>query len=164
MPFLELEQVEAMARDLRKKLGIDDLPYLDMMTVIVKAKHHGLIQGYRRVPDHNMPEDEAAFDPHEKVLLIRESTFCAMNRGEPRAGLTIAHDLGQMALGHKRTRHRNVSGGRIEKIASTIKRDEAQADKFGGAFLAPAHLVDEPLTTPAQQIADRFGLSRSAAE
>src|SRR5215471_19839919 len=130
MPYLEVEQIEIAARRLRKTLGVDDLLYLDPMTLIVKAKHFGLIGDYRRVPDHEMPDDEAIFDPHRKILIIRESAFCAMNRGEARARFTIAHELGHMALGHTNARNRNVSGRAIEKIAPTIKRDEAQANAF----------------------------------
>jgi hypothetical protein len=164
MPYLELEDIEAKARKLREVLGLDDCIYLDMMTVVVKAKHLGLIQDYRRVPDHEMPEDEAAYDPEKRLLLIRESTFSAMNRDEPRARFTLAHELGHMALGHTRTRHRNVSGRPIEKIAPTIRRDEAQADVFAGAFLVPAHHVAKPLETSTLDIGARFGLNRTASD
>jgi hypothetical protein len=164
MPYLELEQVEKVARQFRVMLGVDGLAYLDMMTVIVKLKHQGLIKDYRRVPDDEMPEDEAAFDPFERILLIRESTFCAMNRGDPHTRFTIAHELGHIALGHKNTRHRNVSGRVIEKIAPSIKRDEAQANMFAGAFLVPSHLVEAPLEASNEELVARFGLSASAAE
>src|SRR5262245_12332862 len=117
MPFLEEEQIETEAQNLRIKLGLDEQDNPDMMTAIVKLKHLGLIKDYRRVPDQEMPEDLAAFDPDKGLLLIRESTFSAMNRNDPRARFTIAHELGHMWLKHPKARHRNVSGRAIEKIA-----------------------------------------------
>jgi Zn-dependent peptidase ImmA (M78 family) len=162
MAYLSEEQIEEATRKLRIRLGIDQQTIPDMMTVIVKLKGLGIIKDYRRVADNDMLEDLATFDPDPKVLLIRESTFCAMNRNEPRARFTIAHELGHMWLGHKRTRHRNVSGREIEKIAPTIRRDEYQASRFAGAFLAPAHLANGHMT--ANQLAQRFILSSKSAE
>jgi Zn-dependent peptidase ImmA (M78 family) len=162
MPYLSEEQIEEAARNLRIKLGIDQQTNPDMMTVIVKLKHLNAIKDYRRVPDEEMPDDLAAFDPDERVLRIRESTFLAMNGNNPRARFTIAHELGHMWLRHKRTRHRNISGREIEKIVPTIKRDEYEADRFAGSFLAPAHLADHRLT--ASQIAQRFIMSLKSAE
>jgi Zn-dependent peptidase ImmA (M78 family) len=142
MPYLSEEQIEEAARNLRIKLGIDQQINPDMMTAVVKLKRLNRIKDYRRVPDEEMPEDLAAFDPDERVLHIRESTFVAMNGNDPRSRFTIAHEFGHMWLGHKRTRHRNISDREIEKIAPTIRRDEYQADRFAGSFLAPAYLAD----------------------
>ncbi len=163
MPYLPEDQIETAARNLRIKLGLDLHSNPDMMTVVVKLKHLGFIKNYRRVPRAEMPDDEAAFDPFERLLLIREDTFCAMNRDDPRARFTIAHEFGHMELGHKNTRHRNVSSRRIEKIAPTIKRDEAQANRFAGAFLAPPDSTSSPMDTPVEAIAKRFNLTSSAA-
>jgi Zn-dependent peptidase ImmA (M78 family) len=94
--------------------------------------------------------------------LIAERTFAAMNRGDPRARYTIAHELGHMWLQHPKLRHRNVSERQIEKL-STFRRDEAQADRFAAAFLVPQHLVDDPLKVTSEQIADQFQVSRKCA-
>jgi Zn-dependent peptidase ImmA (M78 family) len=161
MPYLSEEQIEDAARNLRITLGIDDQTNPDMMTVVVKLKCLNRIKDYRRVPDEEMPGDLAAFDPDERILCVRESTFVAMNRNNPRARFTIAHELGHMWLGHKRTRHRNISGREIEKIAPTIRRDEYQADRFAGSFLAPAHLADHSMTV--SDLARHFTLSIQSA-
>jgi Zn-dependent peptidase ImmA (M78 family) len=166
MPYLEDEDIEQRARELRKTLDVDDQAQPDMMTLIVKMKHLGLIKNYERVPNAEMPDDEAAFDADRRILLIRESVFCAANRqiSEPRARWTIAHEIGHMALGHKGTRHRNVSGRTIDKISRPIRTEEAQAHRFAAAFLAPGHLVNAPLDTPSTEIATFFNISNSAAE
>src|SRR5205085_1679904 len=80
----------------------------------------------------------------------------------PRARFTIAHELGHMCLGHKKTRHRNISSRVIEKIAPTIKRDEYQADRFAGAFLAPAPRASHNM--PTAEISRRFMMSNQAAK
>jgi len=56
------------ARALRRLLGIEFEPRPDMVTVVFKLKHHGLIANYRRVPDAEMPDREAYFDPFEKIF------------------------------------------------------------------------------------------------
>jgi hypothetical protein len=100
--------IERVARQFRKKLGIDDQLRPDMTTVIIKLKDHGLIKNYVRVPDHEMPDDEACFDSEDKLLYIRESKFCAASAmytyretERRRARFTIAHEIGHIALGHK---------------------------------------------------------------
>jgi Zn-dependent peptidase ImmA (M78 family) len=166
MPYVDDEEIEQRARDLRLVLGIDDQAQPDIMTVIVKLKHLGRIKNYERVPNDQMPEDEAAFDSEGRILLIRESVFCAANNqiSQARARWTIAHEIGHMALGHKRTRHRNVSDRSIDRISAPIVRDEAQAHRFAAAFLAPYHLADSPIELSVEQIASRFNISRPAAE
>src|SRR4029078_316545 len=101
------EFFEAQARSLRTKLGIDDQLRPDMTTVIIKLKDHGMIKNYVRIPDDEMLDDEAYFDSNEKLLYVRESTFCAasavytFNEAERRrARYTIAHEIGHIALGH----------------------------------------------------------------
>jgi Zn-dependent peptidase ImmA (M78 family) len=69
-----------------------------------------------------------------------------------------------MALAHKRTRHRNISGRKIDKISAPIRSDEAQAHHFAAAFLAPYHLVQAPLNTSAEELAKLFNISATAAE
>ena len=140
-----------------------------MITAVFKAQYLGLIKSYVRVADANMPDDLAAFDPDLGVLSLQESTFVAANEvlgnppGRTRARFTIAHEFGHLFLGHKKTRHRNISGRQIERIAAPIIRDEHDADRFAAAFLAPAHLIENPLLTSVRDVADTFGLSSTAS-
>lgn len=69
-----------------------------------------------------------------------------------------------MFLGHKKARHRNISGRRIEKIAPSVIRDERDADRFAAAFLAPASLIENPLLTTSRELSERFDLSLQASE
>nr|WP_315707221.1 MULTISPECIES: ImmA/IrrE family metallo-endopeptidase [unclassified Bradyrhizobium] len=140
-----------------------------MVTALFKAQHLGIIHSYVRVPDADMHEDLAAYDPDQRMLKLQESTFVAANEvlGHPperaRARFTIAHEFGHVFLGHTKTRHRNISGRRIEQIAPSIIKDEKDADRFAAAFLAPSHLLENPLLSSAKEVRDRFGISLSAS-
>ena len=142
------EEIEVAARKLRIKLGIDDQERPDMPTVIFKLKDHGIIRDYVRVPDHEMPDDEARYDSFTKLLYLRESTFCAANSmftysttDRRRARYTIAHEVGHIALGHDGIRYRGNTAAIAEQIVQKIRRQESEANRFAAAFLAPAHLV-----------------------
>jgi Zn-dependent peptidase ImmA (M78 family) len=167
--YLEDEDIELIARDARRVLGIEYVPRPDMVTAVFKAQYLGIIKHYARIADADMPDDLAAFDPDTGVLSLQESTFVAANEvlSNPperrRARFTIAHEFGHVFLGHKRTRHRNISGRKIEKIAAPIVRDERDADRFAAAFLAPSHLVENPLLVSAHDIADKFGIGSTAS-
>jgi Zn-dependent peptidase ImmA (M78 family) len=142
------EEIELAARKLRIKLAIDDQLRPDMPTVVFKLKAHGMIRDYVRVPDHEMPDDEARYDSFRKLLYIRESTFCAANSmftystvERRRARYTIAHEVGHVALGHDGVRFRGNTGAIAEQIVQKIRRQENEANRFAAAFLAPAHLT-----------------------
>jgi Zn-dependent peptidase ImmA (M78 family) len=148
VPLYNDEDFEAAARSLRRKLGIDDQLRPDMITVIIKLKDRGMIRNYVRVADDEMPNDEARFDPFEKLLYISESTFSAANgmfcseSARRRARYTIAHEIGHIALGHTGVRYRGDSGALGEKNVRDIRREEFEANRFAAAFLAPAHLAN----------------------
>lgn len=162
MAYIPDSHIDRAALKLRLALGVNDQPIPHMATVIFKCKHFGFIENYRRFPDLEMLEDEAAYDPEKNLLVIPERTFAAINRGDPRARYTIAHELGHMWLQHPKLRHRNVSNRPIEKL-STFRRDEAQANRFAAAFLVPQHLVEDPLNATSEQIADKFQVSLECA-
>jgi|SRR5713101_8995162 len=163
MSYLEDEDFERAAQILRVKFGIDDQLRLDVIDVLRKLKHHGQIVDYVRVPDMSLPDAEAQYDPDKGIIYLRESTYLAAQRGDSRARWTVAHEVGHVALNHQRTRNRSSASRSIEKIAQTIRRDEAQAHRFAAALLAPFHRANFSLQTTAQQVAMRFDISLAAA-
>lgn len=166
MKYLELEEYERKARNLRQLLKVDDQFQPDLITVLIKLKSLHLIKNYERVPDCDLPGKEASWDPDSRILKLRESIFCGANQLNPasRPRFTIAHELGHMWLDHTMLRDRSFSDRAINKIAPTIKRDERQANSFAAAFLVPAHLIENPLLVSAEEIAGRFNMSIKAAE
>ena len=148
MPHWHDEDIERAARQLRIKLGIDDQLRPDMTTVIIKLKDRGIIKNYLRVPDEQMPNDEARFDSEDQLLYIRESTFCAASamytysdNERRRARYTIAHEIGHIAMGHTGVRYRGTTDALAKKFAQQIRQDERDAERFAAAFLAPEHLA-----------------------
>ncbi|MFZ1920832.1 MAG: ImmA/IrrE family metallo-endopeptidase [Xanthobacteraceae bacterium] len=95
-----------------------------------------------------MPDGEAYFDPFEKVLHIRESTFCAANNSfdqesdRQRARFTLAHEVGHIWLKHSGIRHRGAAGALQERLVKQIRQEEREAYRFAGSFLAPAYLAE----------------------
>jgi Zn-dependent peptidase ImmA (M78 family) len=164
MSYLDDEDFERAAQMLRVKLGVDDQLHLDVIDVLRKLKYQGYVADYVRVSDISLPEAEAQYDPDRRVIYLRESTYSAAQRGDTRARWTIAHEVGHVALNHQQTRNRSNASRNIEKIAQTIRRDEAQAHRFAAAFLAPFHQANFSPQTTAQQVATKFGISLSAAE
>jgi Zn-dependent peptidase ImmA (M78 family) len=142
------ESIERAARELRIKLGIDNQLRPDMTTVIIKLKDRQIIKNYVRVPDEEMPNDEARFDSENGLLYVRESTFCTASAmytytdtERRRARYTIAHELGHIALGHVGVRYRGATDALAKKFAQQIRQDERDAERFAVAFLAPEHLA-----------------------
>ena len=127
------EDFEAAARKLRVTLGIDDQLRPDMITVVIKLKDHGMIANYVRVPDEEMPEDEAYFNSANRLLHLRESTFRAANAlytfneaERRRARYTIAHEIGHIVLGHDGIRYRGKSGALAEALVRKIAAKNAR--------------------------------------
>lgn len=163
MTYLSDEDFEAAAKSLRVKIGVDDELRPKMIDVLRTLKHSGIINDYVRVPNEAMPDVEAKFDPDNRKIFLRESTYIAAERENDRARWTIAHEVGHAVFAHSKTRNRSSNPGRIEKIAPSIRCDETQANKFAAAFLAPFHRADFSLETTPEQIARRFGVSVPAA-
>ena len=147
MPMHEDHEFEANARSLRRLLGIEFDTRPDMITVIFKLKDHGLINDYRRVPDYEMPDDEAYFDPFTKVLHLRESTFEAGNgmfaeeAKRQRARFTLAEEVGHIWLKHSGVRYRGQTGAQQERLVKEIRQQEREARRFAGTFLVPSYLA-----------------------
>ena len=75
MRLVDDEDFEVAARRFRIALGIDGQLRPDMITVIVKLKHLGLIKNYVRVPDAEMPDDEAYYDSEKSCCIYEKLHF-----------------------------------------------------------------------------------------
>lgn len=157
------DDIERQARALRKELGIAEQLRPDMMTVIQKTKSLWKENfGYIRVADEKMPDAEAQWDSDEKRMSLREAVFVSMQKQEPRARMTVAHELGHFALKHSGVRNRSTTLNAAEKYLARVKREEWEARRFAAAFLAPAEMIAPEDT--AEDIAARFGISTQAAD
>jgi Zn-dependent peptidase ImmA (M78 family) len=152
-------EIEEVARRLRIKLNVDRLERPALINIFEKGLND-LYPDLRliRVLDEQLPESEARTDCYEQTITVRESVYQACLRGEARARMTLAHELGHIALGHSGTRHRqNIGLGTRNE-----QREEAEAWHFARVFLAPTFMAVTCKT--ADEIRMRFGLSGDAAD
>lgn len=158
-----VQNPEATARKLRQRLGVDDLTWIDPMTVLVKLKR--LIRGFEfaLVSSSELDGKLARWESDRKRIAIRHDVFYAANeqRQEGRARYSIFHEVVHALEGHSGTLYRAVSREDIPVYARKLRALEAYTDSVTAAFMAPRHLIvaDE---TP-QSIAFRFGMSEQAA-
>lgn len=155
------EEIEQRVKALRRSIGLEHQPRPDMMTVIQKLKANYRHFNYQRVPDPELPEAEAQWDAEKGLLRMRESVFQAMQRGEPRARWTIAHEIGHFAMKHSGVRNRSTSQTTAERLLLEVKKEESEARRFAAMFLAPCYLLSSSDTV--DELVDRFGLSYEAA-
>lgn len=164
MAFLIDEEIDAAARLLREKLGIDHLDLLQPSDLIRRLIGSALIDRCDIVPDEDLPDYEARFHADERCLVVRQSVADPPPYRAGRARWTIGHECGHIALGHQGIRNRSTQANIIEKIDARLRREEREAHRFAAAFLAPAYRVNFlPDATTADQLSQRFGLSAEAA-
>jgi hypothetical protein len=94
------EEIEAVSRRLRLALGIDGLDSPDLIDVFEK-KLSQVFKGFslKRVLDAELPYAEASADCSTNTVTVRESVYQDALRGDGRARMTLAHELGHIALG-----------------------------------------------------------------
>jgi Zn-dependent peptidase ImmA (M78 family) len=155
------EDLEEIARTCLRRLGIEDQVRPDLMTVIIKIKHADPSFNYARIPDHELPEAEAQWDSERRVIRMRESVFAGMQRSEPRARWTVAHELAHGFLGHSGLLNRSAVRSASERTVARIQQQESEARRLAAMLLAPEHLVPEPVDV--DMLIDRFGLSAESA-
>jgi Zn-dependent peptidase ImmA (M78 family) len=157
------EEYDQLAKVLREILGVDEEIWLDVLNMLRRMKHTSYLRDYVRLPDREMPDAEARFDPQDRTIYLRESVYQAAERDEPHARFTVAHEIAHCAFDHQFMRKRGIAVGTFERKVPSITRDERQADKLAAALLAPSHRSRFNLATTSAQLAERFGLSPGMA-
>lgn len=154
--------IERVAVQLREQLHIGSLNSPDMAHVLDAVPE--IFPGFsvKHCTEHELPQDEAMVDFPSSTLLIRECVYRDAREGKPRARMTIAHEIGHIALGHKETRRRAIGIDNGAKYARQIRRDETEAKQFAAVFLVPTNLAKN-FAAPSELI-DAFQISSQAAE
>lgn len=155
------EELETIARNFLRQIGLEFQVRPDMMTVISKLKHKVPSFKYERVPDADMPNAEAQWLSEDFLLRMRESVFVGMQNGQARARMTVAHELSHYLLRHKGLLNRSTQKTITEIAVAQVRRQESEARRLGPVILAPEYLVPEGATV--EIIVDVFGLSAEAA-
>ena len=106
--------------------------------------------------DHNLQGAEGRTDWHQPVITLAASTYANLRRGDPRARMTVAHELGHLLM-HSRAPVYHYRTRAFDKRVNP----EWQADYFAAALLMPAYAMRSMKTV--KQVMKGFGVSRGAA-
>jgi len=155
------EEIEQRVKVLRTELGLQNQSRPDMMAVIQKLSTSFRHFDYQRIPDSEMPDVEAQCDARKGLLRMRESVVGAIQRGEPRARMALANEIGHFAMRHSGVRTRSTTQTTAGRSLLEAKKEEGEATRFAAMFLAPNYLLSS--TNKVENIVDRFGLSFEAA-
>jgi Zn-dependent peptidase ImmA (M78 family) len=165
MRAFELGDPEQRARTLRIQLGVDELSWLDPMTILMKAKSLIPDLDFALVKAGALPPDVLAeWDSKSKRISISEVTFFGANgfSCNPRDRYSIFHEVIHALEGHSGTLSRTTSLDVIPNYARKLKELERWTERVTAAFLATRHLIRSNDT--AETIAFRFGMSVKAAQ
>jgi hypothetical protein len=155
------EEIEQRVRILRQEIDLQNQMRPDLMAVIERLTTSFRHFAYQQVPDSEMPDTEAHWDARKGVLRMRESIAGAMQRGEPRARMTIANEIGHFALRHAGVRGRSTTQAAAGRRLLEAKKEESEARRFAAMFLAPNYLLSS--TDTVDDIMNNFGMSFEAA-
>jgi len=155
------EEIEQRVRILRQEIDLQNQMRPDLMAVIERLTTSFRHFAYQQVPDSEMPDAEAHWDARKGVLRMRESIAGAMQRGERRARMTIANEIGHFALRHAGVRGRSPTQAAAGRRLLEAKKEESEARRFAAMFLAPNYLLSS--TDTVDDIMNNFGMSFEAA-
>lgn len=151
--------IDKLASGLRAAFGITGCRF-DAEGTLEKLTSYGVTLDVLDDNDPDLPRGvEACWVPDTVTLIIRESVYNDACRGVPRALFTVAHELGHLALGHRRTFNRDTSSE-----FRCYEDSEWQANTFAGAFLMPLALIKEFNVTTVSKMMITFGVSAQAAK
>jgi hypothetical protein len=121
------------------------------------------LRDYICVPEADLPNAEGKYEPDEARLYYRKSTWRGAEEGNPHDVWTLIHEGCHAILKHGETRLRaSTPGKRIPSRRTGA--DEVDANRSAASILAPFDKAEFSPGTSADAIADRFRLSRIAAE
>ena len=150
-------QIDKLANLVRRELGVGPADWLAMQPVLEFAIGDMVEGAYLSIDyDNHMGGAEGRTDWHQPVITLAAGTYAELNRGNPRARMTAAHELGhllmhtQQPVYHYRTRAKDR---RVDP--------EWQATYFAGALLMPAEAIRKMRTV--SHVMKVFGVSRGAA-
>ena len=151
-------EIALVAERTRSSLGVTGPVFLPEL-VLESLSIFGVTLDVIEDADSELPKGvEACWIPDTVELLIRESVYLAACDREPRAMFTVAHELGHLALGHRRTFNRGAASCRV------FEDSEWQANTFAAEFLMPLKLIRFHRVVTPEQMVRVFGVSQQAAE
>jgi putative toxin-antitoxin system antitoxin component (TIGR02293 family) len=151
-----LSDVEDIAAQLRNKLRIDDQLAPEMLDTLHRSAKI-LRFRIKAEPNRELADTGSEVDLYRRTISIRREVMDAAGRGDARARMTLAHELGHFAIGQLSMARRGHSASASRPPDSL----EMQADRFASLFLVPTHLARKFET--AEQISEQFNVSLEVA-
>lgn len=158
-PPMSRKQIREFTRQIRKALGIDQVVYIDVVSLLEFVLPNALPGFVLDIRDHSsMGGDHGQANPDQNMIVLREDVYEGALDGLGRDRGTVLHELGHVLL-HKTERmtHRRAAGP-----PKTYRDPEWQAKAFSGEFLVPAHLIGG--FTKIKEVADACGVSVDSAK
>ncbi|QJR01133.1 ImmA/IrrE family metallo-endopeptidase [Sphingobium yanoikuyae] len=150
-------QIERLAKMVRQELGVDPGSRLAMQPILEFALDDMIDGAYLRVAsDGEMGGAEGRTDWHQPVITLSAGTYAALTKGNHRARMTAAHELGHLLMHTKQPVYYYR-----ERTKDNRLDPEWQADTFAAALLMPADAFRKMKSV--RQAMTAFGISRSAA-
>jgi len=135
------EALEKIALKWRRKLGAEHQFVPDIFAILSILPKY--VEGFeaRLVSEGYLRGYEAYTDCVSRKIFVRASTWKRLENGEPRARMTIIHEIGHIVLRHSGNRFRQADIAVRRPVNELEAGEEFEARRFAGYFLAPTHLV-----------------------
>ena len=155
------EEWEEIARKWRQAAGLDDAVPFDAPAFIRWLKQAGYIRDYVCVSDADL-SSEGKYEPDENRVYFRNSTWNGALGGDPHHIWTLVHEGCHAILKHEETRLRATSTARRFEPRA-IRRDETHTDRLTASIVAPFDKANFRPGISADDIQERFRVSRPTA-
>lgn len=150
-------EIEKLTKTVRHGVGVgygDRLPMMPILEFMLEDMVEG---AYMTVEfDKDMGGAEGRTDWLTPVITLSQKTYNALERSDPRARMTAAHELGHLLMHTKQEVFHYRTRARDPHVDP-----EWQADTFAAILLMPTEAFRK-MTTVTQAM-KTFGVSRSAA-
>lgn len=160
VPGRKIVEIRQAAASVRALFGVTGA-HFDAERTLEALSRYSVTLDVVEDGDRELPRDvEACWVPDTVTLYIKGSVYRAACRREARALFTVAHELGHLALAHRRGAFNRETNVRCE----IWEDSEWQANQFAAEFLMPLDLIRQAGLRSAAQIEQMFGVSAQAAE
>lgn len=151
------KQIEAIASAVRSLLGVSRSGRIALQPILEFALDDIVDEAFFRiVDDAELGGAEAMTDGREPVITLSASTYMKLEKGDYRARMTVAHEIGHLIL------HSGQIVFHFEEPINDNRFDpEWQADQFAAALLMPREAFAK--MTTVHQAMKTFGVSKPAA-
>jgi hypothetical protein len=150
------KQIQALANSVRRELGVGTADRLAMLPVLEFAIGEMIDGAYMAVEfDGAMQGAEARTDWHQPVITLSASTHSELSRGDNRARMTAAHELGHLLMHTQAPIYYYRTKARDRRFDP-----EWQATYFASALLMPPQAFRK--IGAVSHAMKAFGVSRAA--